>query len=255
MATFGNRAVPAPPAAARPAFGKRPAGAPLVIPRATAAPKPAAPKPPAPKPPAPERKAPVPPPPARTEAKPVRAPAAAPKPARPAPQVHTDSGFGKPVWGRRIAARLVDEIGVWLLIYIVFHDSLMASLNTYASVTPGSGAEAAALVELLGYALVFVVAQSVYNIAMEASAHQATFGKMLAGVVVTDRYGGAPRLHSVILRNTLGRFAANILPFYSGYLAGLFNAERRCVHDMVAGTVVRQRMPQGASSGYGEAFA
>ncbi|MBA3068847.1 MAG: RDD family protein [Hyphomonas sp.] len=253
MATFGKMTQATGMAGPRPAFGKRPAGAPLPPLPAL---KPAA-KPVPERKPAPEMKAPRPAethrfaPPAETAPK----PPAPPKPVKTKPKSPSGAGDQKPVWGRRVAARLVDELGLWCLIFLVFHDSMMASLNAYASVEPGSAAEAAATVELLGYALIFVVGQSVYNIAMESSSYQATLGKMLVGAQVTDRFGGSPRLRAVILRNTVGRLAANVMPLGSGYLLGLFNAERRCVHDMVAGTVVRRRAPGGATSSYGEVFA
>lgn len=255
MATFGKRISSAAPLPPRPVFGKRAAGAlPMLVKHPSIQPKPSTPARSFPaKPVAPQIQ-----PQALELAEAARAltqPPKSPQPVRTQPAVDTDSGFGQPVWARRVAARLVDELGVWLVIFLIFHDSLMGSLATYASVTPGSGAEAAALVELFGYAVVFMIAQSVYNIAMEGSRHQATLGKMLAGVVVTDRYGGPPRLRSVILRNTIGRFAANILPFYSGYVMGLFNKERRCVHDKVAGTVVRRRVAYNASANYEGVFA
>ena len=251
MATFGNQSVSAALTAARPVFGKRPAGAPLIVAKAAKFKKPA-----------PELKAVFPQAARPVEDKPVSAPKASPpskvatpKPSRPKAQVHTDAGFGQPVWARRVGARLVDELGLWLLIYVVFHDSLMASLKTYASVQPGRGTASSTMVELFGLGLIFVIAQSVYNIAMEASSHQATLGKILAGVVVTDRYGGSPRLRSVITRNTVGRPAVNMVPFFSGYLTGMFNKERRCVHDVMAGTVVRRRVPRDMTTDYSEVFA
>jgi uncharacterized RDD family membrane protein YckC len=257
MATFGKRTRSAAALPPPPAFGKRAAGAPLMIVKSTAV-QPLTSKTVRSEPVklvAQETRRPVSTPaPAELARAPEQQPES-PKPHRAPQDVAADSGFGKPVWARRVAARLVDELGVWLIIFLVFHDSLMASLATYASVTPGSGAETAALVDLFEYVLVFMIAQSVYNIAMEGSRHQATLGKMLAGVVVTDRYGGPPRLRGVILRNTFGRFAANILPFCSGYAMGLFNKERRCVHDMVANTVVRRRLPRSLSAGFGEVFA
>lgn len=164
-------------------------------------------------------------------------------------------GSGKPVWGRRIIARLVDEIGVWLLIYLIFRDGLSAAVSTYITAGAGTPAENAAAVSLFGYAIVFMFAQSGYNILMESSSKQATLGKIMVGAVVTSRDGGRPSFGSVILRNTVGRFVSNIIPFYAGYLLGLFNKERRCVHDMMSGTVVRQRVAGGASAGYTEVFA
>ena len=57
------------------------------------------------------------------------------------------------------------------------------------------------------------------------------------------------------MRNTLGRFVVNIIPFYIGYFIGLFKADRRCIHDMMSGTMVRQRLPGGGAAQLGEVFA
>lgn len=162
---------------------------------------------------------------------------------------------GKPVWGRRVAARLVDEIGVWVLIYVLFNDGFTNALSAYAGADPGSPQEVAASVDILGFAMIFMVAQCAYNIAMESSSLQATLGKLMVGAVVTSRDGKKPTLGSVVLRNTIGRFAANAIPFCAGYIVGLFNPERRCVHDMIGGTVVRQRTAPQPSGSYGEVFA
>lgn len=161
---------------------------------------------------------------------------------------------GKPVWARRIIARFVDEFLVWALIFLLFGGALGQALDAYVQNSPGSAAADAAAVTLLGYALLWGVVECVYNIAMEASRYQATLGKMLVGAVVTDRNGDKPGLGGVIMRNTLGRFLSNMIPFYIGYLMGLFNKDRRCAHDMTSGTMVRARLP-AAASGYSEVFA
>ncbi len=162
---------------------------------------------------------------------------------------------GKPVWGRRVAARIVDEFGVWVLIYVLFNDGFTSALSAYAGADPGSPQEVAASVDIFGFAMIFMVAQCAYNIAMESSSLQATLGKLMVGAVVTGRDGKKPTLGSIVLRNTIGRFAANVIPFCAGYIVGLFNEERRCVHDMIGGTVVRKRAAPQPSGNYGEAFA
>lgn len=164
-------------------------------------------------------------------------------------------GTGKPVWGRRIIARLADELLVWFLLYLVFNAQLSAAVSTYIVEPEGSPAEAMAAVTLFGYGLLFAFIQCVYNIAMEASSLQATLGKMMVGAVVTAKDGTKPRLGGVIMRNTLGRFVVNIIPFYIGYFIGLFKADRRCIHDMMSGTMVRQRLPGGGAAQVGEVFA
>ena len=162
---------------------------------------------------------------------------------------------GKPVWGRRVIARLVDEFLIWTLIFLMFHDGLGRAFRLYIEGTPGSATENAAVLSLLGYALLWGLIECVYNIVMEASRYQATLGKLMVGAVVTDRNGGKPGLGGVIMRNTVGRFFANMVPFYAGYVMGLFRKDRRCLHDIMSGTMVRKRDPAGATAGYSEVFA
>lgn len=184
--------------------------------------------------------------------------------ARPAPSsampwdsedVQVSVGAGKPVWGRRVVARLVDELLIWFAIYLVFNAQLGAAVSTYIVAPQGSPEESMAAVTLFGYGLLFAFIQCVYNIAMEASSMQATLGKMMVGAIVTAKDGTKPSLGGVIMRNTLGRFVVNIIPFYIGYFIGLFKSDKRCVHDMMSATMVRMRMPGGGAVQVGEVFA
>lgn len=162
---------------------------------------------------------------------------------------------GKPVWGRRVIARLFDELMIWLVIYVVFHKDLGRQVAAYINEPAGSQEEAAAAVGLFFYALVWALIECVYNIVMEASRLQATLGKLIVGAVVTDRDGNRPGLGGIIMRNTLGRFVVNMVPFYAGYVMGLFRQDRRGLHDLMSGTMVRKREPAAATAGYGEVFA
>ncbi len=186
------------------------------------------------------------------------------KPQNPAPSApmpwkigdeQVSAGAGKPVWGRRVVARLVDELLVWFAIYLVFHAQLSAAVSTYIVAPQGSPEESMAAVTLFGYGLLFAFIQCVYNIVMEASSLQATLGKMMVGAVVTAKDGTKPGLGGVIMRNTLGRFVVNIIPFYIGYFIGLFKSDKRCVHDMMSATMVRKRMPGGGAVQVGDVFA
>lgn len=244
MTTFGKKTSQGALPAAKPTFGKKPAGAPVSRPAPSASRM------------SPEAMAFLQ---SERERKPA-APAAPAKPSKPAYAAPAappsgEFGLGKPVWGRRVIARLVDEFGVWFLIFLVFRDGLSAATGTYIAAPAGSPAETAAAIDLLGYGVIFMLVQCAYNVAMESSAHQATLGKMLVGAQVTARDGSKPSFGAVVMRNTVGRFVVNVVPVYAGYLMGLFNKERRCLHDIMANTVVRRRMPAGAPASYGEVFA
>jgi uncharacterized RDD family membrane protein YckC len=173
----------------------------------------------------------------------------------PFPSTDSSTVGGKPVWGRRVIARIVDELLVWGLVFLMFHEDIGRQLSIYIEAPMDSAEENAAGVVLFGYALLWGCLESFYNIAMEASRLQATLGKMLVGAVVTDRDGGKPGLGGVIMRNTLGRFVVNMVPLCAGYVMGLFRKDRRCLHDIMSGTMVRKRVPAALSAGYGEVFA
>ena len=169
--------------------------------------------------------------------------------------VQVSAGAGKPVWGRRVVARLVDELLIWFAIYLVFNAQLGAAVSTYIVAPQGSPEESMAAITLFGYGLLFAFIHCVYNNAMEASSLQPTLGKMMVGAVVTAKDGTKPGFGGVIMRNTLGRFVVNIIPFYIGYFIGLFKPDKRCVHDMMSSTMVRKRMPGGGAVQVGDVFA
>jgi uncharacterized RDD family membrane protein YckC len=160
---------------------------------------------------------------------------------------------GKPVFGRRIIARIVDELLIIIPMGLILMPSLSSAVGALATAEPGSFEATNANLALLKTGLLVFLAQAIYGIAMESSAAQATLGKLMVGAIVTNRDGGKPGIGSVIMRNTLGRAAVNIIPFYAGYLLGLFRTDRKGVHDLMAGTMVCARGAGRAS--YSEVFA
>ena len=160
---------------------------------------------------------------------------------------------GKPVFWRRIVAKLIDEVAMWLLVILMSGGAAARLMGTYIDAPSGSAAEDAAAVGLMGYVLLFMVFGLVYSVAMQVSPLQATLGKMAVGVIVTDKHGDRPGFGRILLRETVGRTIANFMPFYSGYMMGVFNKQRRCIQDHIGGTMVCTREAQAAS--YVEAFA
>lgn len=78
-----------------------------------------------------------------------------------------------------------------------------------------------------------LLAQLLYYAGMESSRRQATIGKLLLGLRVTDLKG-----RPISFWRALGR---NILLLFLGYATALsipFSGRRRGVHDLLAGTVV-----------------
>lgn len=162
---------------------------------------------------------------------------------------------GKPVFGRRIVALFIDDILVWIVAAIMFGGGLMTSVAAYAEATPGTPEEAAAATTLLLYSAIYVIIRMIYGVSMEASPLQATVGKLIVGAVVVTRQQQKASFGAILMRNTLGRFVVNLVPFGIGYLIGLFSKDRICLHDLISSTMVRSRHGDGRQSVQAETFA
>ena len=122
---------------------------------------------------------------------------------------------------RRVAAYYIDAFVVMVGVALIL---LPFMFNEYLAMVGG----VVALVFFFGY---FVV--------MHSSALQATVGKLLMGVKVTDREGN---------RIGIGRSLARLLgTFVSGFTLGIgyllagVTEKRQALHDMIAGTLVVRR--------------
>lgn len=83
--------------------------------------------------------------------------------------------------------------------------------------------------------LLNVIALLYFSI-MESSSRQATIGKGLLGLVVTDMEGNRIRFVRAFLRN-FARYV-NFFIFGFGYLTLFFTKRRQCLHDLIARTCV-----------------
>lgn len=79
-----------------------------------------------------------------------------------------------------------------------------------------------------------------YFAALESSLMQATLGKRLAGIVVTDAEGERISFARASVR-TFAKFLS-ALPFFFGFIIGAYTVRNRALHDYVAGTVVLFRI-------------
>ena len=84
----------------------------------------------------------------------------------------------------------------------------------------------------LGGTLTFFVGMA-YFVALETSESQATFGKSVLGLRVTDMHGQTISTGAAILRY----FVKSFVFFISVFLV-LFSSRKQALHDIVAGTVV-----------------
>lgn len=149
---------------------------------------------------------------------------------------------GKPVFGRRILAFMIDTLLITVPFLVVMFPSIWSELEANAILAQTNPEEYELQVQLMviKWGLAHGILRAIYSISME-NWKGATVGKMVMGIVVANNDGGKASLLSLILRNTFGRFVTNLIPFYIGYFLALSNARRKCVHDMIAGSTVRKK--------------
>jgi len=139
---------------------------------------------------------------------------------------------------RRYLALFVDSLLVSMAYYAVYIVLLFA-LGLGTSLMAGNS-DAAMQGQMMLFGLLstasYVVISGLYFVLQESSSAQATLGKRLLGIKVTDSEGNRlSRLHA------LGRWASHLVSYatlYIGYLMAAFTERKRGLHDMVAGTLV-----------------
>ncbi len=88
--------------------------------------------------------------------------------------------------------------------------------------------------------LMFMILQWLYFAGMESSARQATFGKSVMSLRVTNSEG-----QRISFGHATGRFFAKIVsgmvPLAIGYIMAGFTEKKQALHDLIAGTLVLKR--------------
>jgi len=88
--------------------------------------------------------------------------------------------------------------------------------------------------------LVFLILTWLYFAGMESSARQATFGKSVMSLHVTN-YDG----QRISFGHATGRFFAKIIsgliPLAIGYIMAGFTEKKQALHDLIAGTLVLKK--------------
>ncbi len=126
-----------------------------------------------------------------------------------------------------------DYAGFWLRFLAVFADGAMLFSATFviAVVTSFAGEIGA----MVGGGII-VLLNILYWTVMHATQRQATFGKAMVGIIVTDKDG-----NRISILRSLGRELAKIismLPLGIGFLIAAFTGKKQALHDMIASTVV-----------------
>ena len=128
--------------------------------------------------------------------------------------------------------------GFWIrfLAYVV--DALILFIGTAAiAFVAAFAGDIGGLLTLL----VVLLGPFVYFAAMQSSARQATFGKALVGLKVTDTSGAR-----ISFLRALGRELAKLISSFAlmiGFLLAAFTQRKQALHDMVASTLVVRESP------------
>ena len=93
----------------------------------------------------------------------------------------------------------------------------------------------------IGLLALVPIVKFIYSSIAEASVKQATIGKRLMDIKVTDMMGGRLDLTTSFSRNIAK--IISVLPLFIGYLYSFLNKKQQCLHDMIVGTlVIKQRL-------------
>ncbi|HUW86575.1 MAG TPA: RDD family protein [Methanoregula sp.] len=149
--------------------------------------------------------------------------------------------------GRRIVAFIVDLILILLLdaVAVAFLGLFRGLQNLYffavrhASVdsltTEGTSAALFGSI-IAAYGIVIIIIPWLYFAGFESSRSQATPGKLLMRIVVTDLDGNKPSLARVTLRH-FAKFISTLIIFLGFLMIGL-TSKRQGLHDKIAGCLV-----------------
>lgn len=93
----------------------------------------------------------------------------------------------------------------------------------------------------LGLLALVPLAKLIYSSFAESSIKQATIGKRLLDIKVTDMMGNRIDLSTAFGRNVAK--IISVLPLFFGYLYSFLNKKQQCLHDLIVGTlVIKQRL-------------
>jgi uncharacterized RDD family membrane protein YckC len=135
----------------------------------------------------------------------------------------------------RLVAILIDAIIIQMVVLPVsFAIGGMIGMASIATRMPAGGAQIVAAI--VGGAL-GLVAGWIYEAAMQSSSKQATLGKMIFGLQVTDLNG-----QRISFARATGRHFAKYVSgmiLFIGYIMAGFSERKQALHDVIAGTLVR----------------
>ena len=146
---------------------------------------------------------------------------------------------------RRLAAILIDSIIIgavqWIAIMpllAIFGIGVASNMDSMESMDEAQSMAMAGSMMAMGFTfqIVFLVIQTLYFALLESSSKQATVGKMVLGIVVTDINGNKLDFAKALVRNLCRIISSFIL--FIGYIMAAFTEKKQALHDIIAGTLV-----------------
>jgi uncharacterized RDD family membrane protein YckC len=139
---------------------------------------------------------------------------------------------------KRLAATLIDGLilGALQTVIQVILMGIGVITVSDAQATPGTEEYGRYMSIVLILSGVMFVVQILYFAIMESSSRQATLGKMVLGIVVTDTDGKRISLGRAVGRN-LGKIISTII-LLIGYIMIAFTEKKQGLHDMMANCLV-----------------
>jgi uncharacterized RDD family membrane protein YckC len=132
----------------------------------------------------------------------------------------------------------VDYAGFWARVAAYFVDvSILIVL--FVAISIGS-AYAGDMGKVIGN-IVYLLINLLYWPVMESSARQATFGKSIVGIQITDLNGNRVSFIRAFLRNLAKIISA--IPLGIGFLLAAFTGRKQALHDMITKTLVVRIVP------------
>jgi len=139
---------------------------------------------------------------------------------------------------RRLGASVIDGLIIGAAQTVIQIILMVAGVIDLDALEAGPDSAEYARLMAVSYVLsgVMFVIQMIYFALMESSSKQATLGKMVLGIVVTDVDGKRISLGRAIGRN-LGKIVSSII-LLIGYFMIAFTQKKQGLHDIMAGCLV-----------------
>ena len=135
---------------------------------------------------------------------------------------------------RRFCAALIDDCPFSLTVVISIW---YGSRNIYSGIFA------------VGILAAVIVVRWIYFAGLESSSKQATVGKIILSIIVTDMEGNRISFGKATIRH-FAKILSGLL-FYAGFVMIAFTEKRQGLHDMIAGClVVKKEHHPGESSDY-----